>query len=99
MYFFPRKWPSFIKTWNSKQSVFYGCSNWIIPNHYIKNGCFTQHPLKNGCLGYQGCVTSLREHGFEVHWSPKVVNSGPLMELNCFIFHGFFFSVKDRIDG
>ena len=39
--------------WNSKQPVFYGCFNWMIPNHYIKNGCFTKHPLKHGCLGYQ----------------------------------------------
>ena len=23
-------------TWNSKQPVFYGCFNWMIPNHYIK---------------------------------------------------------------
>jgi len=36
-----------------KQPVFYGCFNWMIPNHYIKNGCFTKHPLKNCCLGYQ----------------------------------------------
>ena len=32
---------------------FYGCFNWMIPNHYIKDGCFTKHPLKDGCLGYQ----------------------------------------------
>ena len=37
----------------SKQPVFNGCFNWMIPNHYIKNGCFTKHPLKNGCLRYQ----------------------------------------------
>ena len=43
----------FAYTWNSKQPVFYGCFNWMIPNHYIKNGCFTKHPLQNGCLGYQ----------------------------------------------
>ena len=43
----------YIYTWNSKQPVFYGCFNWMIPNHYIKNGCFTKHPLKNGGLGYQ----------------------------------------------
>jgi len=35
---------------------FYGCFNWMIPNHYIKNGCFTKHPLKNGSLGYQAIV-------------------------------------------
>ena len=35
--------------WNSKEPVFYWCFNWMIPNHYIKNGCFTKHPLKHGC--------------------------------------------------
>ena len=25
----------------------------MIPNHYVKDGCFTKHPFKNGCLGYQ----------------------------------------------
>ena len=25
----------------------------MIPNHYIKNCCFTKHPSKYGCLGYQ----------------------------------------------
>ena len=29
--------------WSSKQPVLYGCFNWMIPNHYIQNGC----------LGYQ----------------------------------------------
>ena len=49
-----------VNCWNSKQPVFYGCFNWMIPNHYkldiyiyIKHCCFTKHPLKNGCLGYQ----------------------------------------------
>ena len=28
-------------TWNSEQPVCYGCFNWMIPNHYIKNRCFT----------------------------------------------------------
>ena len=27
--------------------------NWMIPNLYIGNGCFTKHPLKTGCLGFQ----------------------------------------------
>ena len=40
-------------TWNSKQPVFYGCFNGKIPNHYIKNGCFTKHPFKTGCLEFQ----------------------------------------------
>ena len=37
----------------ANNQFFYGCFNWMIPNHYIKNGCFTKHPLKSGCLGYQ----------------------------------------------
>ena len=28
----------------------------MIPNHNMKNRCFTKHPLRNGCLGCQGCV-------------------------------------------
>ena len=27
--------------------------NWMIPNLYTGNGCFTKHPFKTGCLGYQ----------------------------------------------
>ena len=49
--------PCNTRTWNSKQLVFYGCFNWMIPNHYIRNGCFTKHPLKNGCLGFQEHTT------------------------------------------
>ena len=25
-----------------------GCFNWMIPNLYLENGCFTKHPFKNG---------------------------------------------------
>ena len=42
-----------LDTWNSKQPFFIGCFSWMIPNLYIKNGCFTKHPLKTGCLGFQ----------------------------------------------
>ena len=42
-----------MNSWNSKQPVFYGCFNWMIPNLSIKNGCSTKHPLKDGCLVYQ----------------------------------------------
>ena len=38
-----------ISTWNPK----HGCFNWMIPNLYIENGCFTKHPFFNGCLGFQ----------------------------------------------
>ena len=38
-----QRWPLFIN----------GCFNWMIPNLYIGNGCFTKHPFFNGCLGFQ----------------------------------------------
>ena len=37
----------------NNQVFFNGCFNWMLPNHCIKNGCFTRHPLKDCCLGYQ----------------------------------------------
>ena len=40
-------------TWNPKQPFINGCFNWMIPNLYIGNGCFTKHPFLNGCLGFQ----------------------------------------------
>ena len=30
-----------IYTWKLKQPVFSGCFSWMIPNVYMKNGCFT----------------------------------------------------------
>ena len=30
--------------WNPKQPFINGCFNWMIPNLYIGNGCFTKHP-------------------------------------------------------
>ena len=42
-----------ICTWNPKQPFINGCFNWMIPNLYIENGCFTKHPFINGCLGFQ----------------------------------------------
>ena len=42
-----------IPTWNPKQPFINGCFNWMIPNLYIENGCFTKHPFINGCLGFQ----------------------------------------------
>ena len=40
-------------TWNPKQPFINDCFNWMIPNLYIENGCFTKHPFINGCLGFQ----------------------------------------------
>ena len=33
-----------------------GCFNWMIPNLYIGNGCFTKHLFINGCLGFQASL-------------------------------------------
>ena len=35
-------------------SIFYGCFNWMLPNHYIKNDCFTKHPWKKWLFGVPG---------------------------------------------
>ena len=48
----------YVGSWNLKHLFINGCFNWMIPNHYIKNGCFTKHPLEIGCLGYQVEPTS-----------------------------------------
>ena len=56
----------YITTWNLKHLFINGCFNWMIPNHCIKNCCFTKHPFKSGCSGYQATQTSctiLREMG------------------------------------
>ena len=42
-----------MNTWNPKQPFTNGCLNWMIPNLYIENGCFTKHPFIFGCLGFQ----------------------------------------------
>ena len=42
-----------IDTWNLKHLFINGCFNWMIPNLYIGNGCFTKHLFINGCLGHQ----------------------------------------------
>ena len=44
------------QTWNPKQPSINGCFNWMIPNLYIENGCFTKHPFINGCLGFQELI-------------------------------------------
>ena len=40
-------------SWNPKQPFINGCFNWMIPNLYIVNGCFTKHLFINGCLEFQ----------------------------------------------
>ena len=43
-------------TWNPKQPFINGCFNWMIPNLYIGNSCFTKHLFINGCLGFQVAI-------------------------------------------
>ena len=43
-------------TWNPKQPFINGCFNWMIPNLYVENDCFTKHPFVNGCLGFQAWI-------------------------------------------
>ena len=49
---------NFTHSWNPKQPFINGCFNWMIPNLYIENGCFTKHPFINGCLGFQVDIES-----------------------------------------
>jgi len=42
-----------MNSWYPKHQFFNGCFNWMIPNLYIENGCFTKYPFINGCLGFQ----------------------------------------------
>ena len=42
-----------------------GCFNWMIPNLYIGNGCFTNHLFINGCLGFQAGPTSSTSSALE----------------------------------
>ena len=41
---------------NPKQPYINGCFNWMIPNLYMENGCFTKHLFINGCLGFQAII-------------------------------------------
>ena len=52
--FFPQTCEASLRsTWNLKHPFINGCFNWMIPNLYIGNGCFTKHPFKTGCLGFR----------------------------------------------
>ena len=52
--------------------------NWMIPNHYMKNGCFTKHPINNGCLEYQVHKFQLWDFKLkmELHFQSLVMASG-----------------------
>ena len=61
-------------TWNLKQPLFNGRFIWMIPNLYMKNGCFTKHPLKKMLFGVPGmsytAVVVVSHHTVEhfPHW-------------------------------
>ena len=50
-----------IESWNPKQPFINGCFNWMIPNLYIGNGCFTKHPFFIIFLWLFG-VPGLKQH-------------------------------------
>ena len=73
----PTRPSMFFRSWNPKQPFINGCFNWMIPNLYIGNGCFTKHPFINGCLGFQVVIQT----------SPKPVSDFSKTLSSC---HWFF---------
>ena len=58
----------------NNQVFFYGCFNWMIPNHYIKNAgkSFTKHPWKKMVVW----GTNGRDESLVIHppcWNPKTL--------------------------
>ena len=47
-----------IHSWNSKQPLFNGCSNWMIPNHYLKNCCLEFQVVPQTLETANGCWAS-----------------------------------------
>ena len=47
-------WDLSKNSWNPKQPFINGCFNWMIPNLYIQNGCFTKHPFIDWLFGVPG---------------------------------------------
>ena len=41
---------------------------WMIPDHYLKNGCFTKHLFQNGCLGFQAYIDIYASWALPNHW-------------------------------
>ena len=60
-----------IYTWNLKHLFVNGCFNWMIPNLYLGNGCFTKHPFKTGCLGYIYVHTNM----YSTTWSCQAIQN------------------------
>ena len=69
-------------SWNLKQPLTNGCFNWMIPNLYIENGCFTKHPFINGCLGVQVGMLHLKPY------QALKRSKGPFWEHLRFAFRG-----------
>ena len=77
-----------LTTWNPKQPFINGCFKWMIPNLYIRNGCFIKHLFINGCLGFQaltnwddppsivGIVKKLTMDSWILRFFRSVVDSG-----------------------
>ena len=59
----------------------------MIPNHYMKNRCFTKHSLKNGCLGCQVVVV----------FCPMFILTKPNFEKPCSFEFGVFLFYPDSI--
>ena len=84
--------PQQLFTWfppnNQFNQFFMPLSIWMIPNRYVKDGCFTKHPFENGCLGYQAfhyknppLCTSV------CLWSPKCCQSVEYLPVSRSGFH------------
>ena len=66
-----------------------GCFNWMIPNLYIKNGCFTKHPFKTGCLGFQ--VPNLPKKTTRFFFRKELCDGGKAQaSRGCLVFFGSF---------
>ena len=65
LFFWPPKKPWEFLPSVPQTAVINGCFNWMIPNLYVENGCFTKHPCTNGCFNWMipnlhvenGCFT------------------------------------------
>ena len=66
-----------VHAWNPKQPFINGCFNWMIPNLYIENGCFTKHPFINGCLGFQVSNISHSVHVLYIYTYMKTIKTQP----------------------
>ena len=68
-------------TWNLKHLFINGRFNWMIPDLYLGNCCFTKHPFKTGCLGYQVYIHILLGSGVDVLQKVKFGPSSHIQKL------------------